>query len=67
MKEEIVKAMEEFALRVLAGGENVTAQETAILPEILYKMNMHDEQRCFENLDRDKEVYRAPKRWSRNK
>lgn len=35
MKTEIVKHIKEFAFRVLKGGENVTPQETAILPEIL--------------------------------
>ena len=31
----VVMAMEEFAIRVLKGGENVHPQEIAILPEIL--------------------------------
>ena len=35
MSECLIIEMEEFAMRVLKGGENVTPQETAILPEIL--------------------------------
>lgn len=35
MKKEIISKMEEFAIRVLEGGENVNMQETAILPEVL--------------------------------
>ena len=35
MKKEIVNKMEEFAIRVLEGGDGVNAQETAILPEVL--------------------------------
>lgn len=35
MSELLIIEMEEFAMRVLKGGENVTPQETAILPEIL--------------------------------
>ena len=31
----VVMAMEEYAIRVLKGGENVHPQEIAILPEIL--------------------------------
>ncbi|WP_302626773.1 hypothetical protein [uncultured Eubacterium sp.] len=42
MPEIIVNAMEEFALRVLKGGANVTPQETAILPEILEKIKSSD-------------------------
>lgn len=32
-KEELIKAMHEFAIRVLKGGENM--QETAILPDVI--------------------------------
>ena len=35
LKPEIVAGMEEFALRVLKGGENANMQETAVLPKIL--------------------------------
>lgn len=35
MKKEIIDQMEEFATRVLKGGENVNMEEIAILPEVL--------------------------------
>lgn len=35
LKPEIVAEMEEFAIRVLKGGENVNIQEVAALPKIL--------------------------------
>ena len=35
MKKEIISEMEEFAKRVLKGRENVSPQETAILPKVL--------------------------------
>ncbi len=35
MKEELVKEMNDFAIRVLKGGENAHPQEIAILPQIL--------------------------------
>lgn len=34
MKKEVIEEMESFSIRVLKG-ENVTPQETAVLPEIL--------------------------------
>lgn len=35
LNQEIIGAMEKFALRVLKGGDDVDAQETAILPQVL--------------------------------
>lgn len=35
MKKEIVKAMEDFSIRVLQGRAEVRPQETAILPDVL--------------------------------
>ena len=35
MKEEIIEKIEKFATRVMQGGENVSVQEVAILPEML--------------------------------
>lgn len=35
MSELLIVEMEKFAMRILKGGEDVTPQETAILPEIL--------------------------------
>lgn len=34
-REELINKMDQFAERVLQGGENVTPQETAVLPQIL--------------------------------
>lgn len=34
-REELINKMDQFAERVLQGGENVTPQETAVLPLIL--------------------------------
>lgn len=39
MKKEVVEEINNFALRVLKGGPEVTMQETAILPEILHILN----------------------------
>lgn len=45
MKKEIIEEMNNFALRVLRG-ENNSPQETAILPQILEKLeNLPDEQK----------------------
>lgn len=35
MKKDVIEEMNNFAIRVLKGKEDVHAQETAILPEIL--------------------------------
>lgn len=35
MEQRIIEEMKDFAIRVLKGGECITSQETAILPEIL--------------------------------
>ena len=55
MKKEIVKAMEDFSIRVLQGGVEVSPQETAILPgvlEILQDVTAGEEWR-----DKDEYVY----------
>lgn len=39
MKQTVINAMEEFVIRVSMGGENVSPQETEILPDMIELLN----------------------------
>lgn len=45
---ELIEKMDQFAERVLQGGENVTPQETAVLPQVL-EMLLREKQHAGAN------------------